>query len=547
MTRLSSSDHRIPQTRPSFLYPRIRWISALAASLLPALSLSAATIVWDGETSSDFTLNTNWSGDTMLANNVTSDIASFSSSAVAYQPMLSGDYSVRGMTMAGGTQFTGSGTLTLGSSGLTASGANTIGITQIKLGANATLSLAGGVSGSGTTLTSTIDTSGFNLNLTRTGTGALDLTSAEIRGSGGTVTFAAGSGSNQILAGGSYTFTGAVAIVQANYTFTTLANGGTASSFGAGTADVTLANSNSFMALTNIGAGGSTDRLFKAGPSGNVVISNNGTGALHFRNTGTYGSLAISFRGTFTGGVNTWAQLITGAATVSKSEASLWALTGANTYAGSTTISGGSLFVDGSIRGTSGVSVTSATLGGNGTIAPGGSGGITVAASGRISPGMPETNGGLGTLTIDSGENTAASVLSLSSGAKFVFQLGAEFTSDRVALINAATGDLVFNNNTIDFSDLTGGLLGIGSYPLFTADTAGAFSGLTTAADGTIAGGLAIGSGLNAYPGSSLQLVDQQIVLNVIPEPNTAGSLIGGALMLLGLQRFRRLAAFRGR
>ena len=78
------------------------------------------------------------------------------------------------------------------------------------------------------------------------------------------MTFNAGSGSNSITVGGANSFTSAVTISQANLNFTTLANGGTNSSFGAGTAAVTLGGQSSFMGITNIGVGGSTDRLFSA-------------------------------------------------------------------------------------------------------------------------------------------------------------------------------------------------------------------------------------------------------------------------------------------
>lgn len=212
---------------------------------------------------------------------------------------------------------------------------------------------------------------------------------------------------------------------------------------------------------------------------------------------------------------------------------------GGNSYTGQTFVNAGTLLVNnatGSGTSTNIVNVgISGTIGGTGIIAPGASNNILVAAGATIAPG----SGGLGTLTIDSLNTGATSVLSLGSGAIFRMELGAGLQADRVSLLNGTPGDFAFANNVVNFTDLTGGILAAGNYTLFSADTAGAYSGLTFSGN-TIIGGLTIGSGLASYGGSTLQIDGNNIVLAVVPEPGAFLSLLGGFGTLAGLRRFRR-------
>lgn len=206
-------------------------------------------------------------------------------------------------------------------------------------------------------------------------------------------------------------------------------------------------------------------------------------------------------------------------------------------YTGATYINEGTLLISASLNGTSNVTVSEgATLGGSGTIAPGSSGSINVLEGGIIAPGI----GGLGTLTIDSLSSGANNVLLLAPDATFVFELNAGLQSDKIALTNGSSGDIAFGGNTINFLDLSSGTLANGRYTLFTADVQDAYSGLTMDAQGFISGGLTIGSGLAAYAGSTLQVVENDIVLNVIPEPASFATLAGGVAMLLGMRRRRQ-------
>ncbi len=216
----------------------------------------------------------------------------------------------------------------------------------------------------------------------------------------------------------------------------------------------------------------------------------------------------------------------------------------ANNYTGTTSVNAGSFLVTGSISGTTAVTVApGATLGGTGTVAVAGTtsaNNIAVATGGTIAPG---TASGIGTLTFDATNTTAANltVLSLASGAQFSFKLNSGLLSDSVALTNAASGDsIAFGGNVINFLDLSSGALSAGSYTLFTSNVANGFSGLQLDGSNFITSGLSIGSGLSAYPSSTLQEVGNSIVLNLVPEPSAAASLLGGMGLLAGLGRFGR-------
>ena len=181
--------------------------------------------------------------------------------------------------------------------------------------------------------------------------------------------------------------------------------------------------------------------------------------------------------------------------------------------------------------------------GGTGQIAPGGTNAITVASGGSIAPGTS-----IGTLTINSGNSTAANILNMSSGSTFKMELGVggtfatPGTSDLLAITNSAVGDVSFNNNSINF-------LGTGSAGVFKLfdgladanETADSWTGLTLSGR-QITGGLNVinlASGLSAafFLGDGATFGEAgDIYLQVIPEPSTAAMLLGGA----GLLAFRR-------
>jgi hypothetical protein len=207
---------------------------------------------------------------------------------------------------------------------------------------------------------------------------------------------------------------------------------------------------------------------------------------------------------------------------------------GTSFAAGPTTVNGGAFLMNGThtATGTTAGNLPVATgtfglyavnnggaLGGTGTILPFDDAGATLAMiavndGGRIAPGD-----GVGTLTLD-GSATASPLLSFAAnagngGGSGSFELGPGGASDRIAIVGAQASDVTFFNNVLNFNVLSGATAG--DYTLFTADAAGAFTGLTLGGGGTITAGLSIGTGLGA--GSSLKVVGNDIVLSAVIGP----------------------------
>ena len=329
--------------------------------------------------------------------------------------------------------------------------------------------------------------------------------------------------------------TGGWAPLTANAT-TVLANTGSNSALGSGG---TITINNTTVNLTGFTAAQTTDRSWNVG-NVNAALNNSGSNTVTLsgavsNNAGANGTLALG--GTYTAGTNAISGAISnGSNTLAmkiNATGTKWAFSGLNTYTGGTTVTVGTLLADtavsstNSATGTGSVSVAvNAILGGSGQITPGTGNSISVANGGFIAPG----DGGIGTLTLN-GANTGAAVLSLASGAKLTFELNSGLQSDRIALLSGATNDIVFGgSNAINFSDLTAGSLAHGAYTLFTADVAGAYSGF---------GNLSIGTGLGAYTGSTLQVVGNNIMLNVVPEPATWGLLAFSLTTVMVLRRRR--------
>ena len=146
--------------------------------------------------------------------------------------------------------------------------------------------------------------------------------------------------------------------------------------------------------------------------AGNISVNQTGTRVLNLS-----GAANGEVTGIISGSGSNDAQLV-------KAGAGTWTLSNANTYTGTTTISGGTLLVNGDNSAATGaVSVNTGTLGGTGTVG----GAISVAATGTLAPGTS-----IGTLTAASGalfvagstfsveintDTTTADLLAVSSGA----------------------------------------------------------------------------------------------------------------------------------
>jgi autotransporter-associated beta strand protein len=130
---------------------------------------------------------------------------------------------------------------------------------------------------------------------------------------------------------------------------------------------------NSGLASLNLNGINQTAALLSGGgPAGGRVALGTGTLVLNQAATCTYGGSLV------------------GPGNLVKTNSGTIYLTGASSYTGTTTVSGGALVVNGALRNSS-LSVVGATLGGTGTI----TGPVTIKAGGMFSPGL-----GLGTLTL---------------------------------------------------------------------------------------------------------------------------------------------------
>jgi autotransporter-associated beta strand protein len=150
------------------------------------------------------------------------------------------------------------------------------------------------------------------------------------------------------------------------------------------------------------------------------------------------------------------------------------ALTGAdNNYAGTTTVSGGTLLVNGTKSGTGAVSVSAgAALGGTGTI----NGTVTAATGGRIDL----TNGSVGNLSLGSS-------LTLSGTAAIpnhlFFDLGNGAGGTDKIITTGAHAAATANGAQVHLNQLSGGSVDIGTYTLIQGGAASNFTGYTLATE----------------------------------------------------------------
>jgi fibronectin-binding autotransporter adhesin len=199
-----------------------------------------------------------------------------------------------------------------------------------------------------------------------------------------------------------------------------------------------LAGNNTYTGGTTIAAG--TLQLGEGGTNGSIVgdVVDNGTLAFDRSDVQTIGA-AISGSGGVT-------QMGSGTTT----------LTSNSSYTGATTVSGGTLLINGDQTAATGATTVQngGTLGGSGTIG----GDVTVANGGTLSPGNSP-----GTLTVNGN-------LTLNAGANVDYQLGQAGTvGGSLNDLTVVHGNLTLDG-TLNVSATPGGTFGAGVYRLFSYD-----------------------------------------------------------------------------
>jgi fibronectin-binding autotransporter adhesin len=234
-------------------------------------------------------------------------------------------------------------------------------------------------------------------------------------------------------------------------------------------------------------------------PMGGTTIA---AGTLQVGDGGTTGSLAgdVVDNGTLAFDRSdsvTFGGAISGAGSIEQSGVGTTVLTGANTYTGETTVSNGSLFVDGDQAAATGATLvaTGGTLGGTGTIG----GDVAVSSQATLSPGDPGT--APGTLTINGS-------LALDTGAVLNYRFGeAGVVGGALNDLTVVHGDLTLGG-TLDVMQTTGGTFGAGVYRVFNYDGTLTDNGMTVGdmAAGTFLVQTAIGHQVNLVNTAGLTL-----------------------------------------
>jgi fibronectin-binding autotransporter adhesin len=361
-------------------------------------------------------------------------------------------------TYTGGTTIA-QGTLQLGNGGTTGSiVGNVANNGTLSFNRNNSYSFDGTISGTGairqmgtgtTILTGTNSYQGG----TRIDAGTLQVSSdANLGAAGGGLTFnggtlnstasftsgratnLAGAGTFSTNAGTSLTLTGAVS------------GAGALRKLGAGT--LVLTANNSYAGGTTINAG--TLQIGDGGATGSVAGNILNNGALAFNRTGT-----LTLGGTIIGG-----------GSVTQSGSGTTILTGANSYAGPTSVNAGTLLVNGNQAGATGLTsvASGATLGGTGTIG----GSVTIADGGTLAAG----SNGVGALAINGN-------LALGNASLVDFQFGqANLPGGPLNDMVNVGGDLVLDG-LVNVTQTPGGSFGPGVYRMFNYSGALTDNGLS--------------------------------------------------------------------
>jgi len=495
---------------------------ALTTAVVPVNHARAQT--WTGAGADNlWSTSGNWSSavgatpTTLTFTGSTGNLSTFNDVVTSISGSLSFTNTVGGTAVA--VTLGGSGTVTLSAATPIYSVSTTANVTDeigfpLKLsGGNKTLNMG---SAHNLRLTGVISEDGTPRNLIK-------------GGQGGTLTL---SGEN--------VFTGQLQVNVGNVQTDRIENVSDPSPLGAGNLPIRLGNGATAGTLIYTGAGETSNRYIQVGggvastATGGATVTNNGSGAVVFTATSTFNSGTFNVPQTgidpavsrflTLSGTNTDLNTINGRivnnvnssagaslVALTKSGGGTWVLTAANGYSGGTTVSGGILYVNGSLANGNANSVASgATLGGTGVI------GAATTISGKLSPGF----GGIGTLSFSNGltwngGGTAGSTTD------WLFDLGAANASDLASVIGS-------------FTKGTGSVF---RFDLGNATASGTYTLASWTGSATFSAGDFSYTNLGGGSSGTFDIVGSSLVLTIVPEPTTSVGLL--ASVVAGLMAVR--------
>ncbi len=334
-----------------------------------------------------------------------------------------------------------------------------------------------------------------------------------------------------------------------NTEFTSVGNQGTRSSLGVGAASsggsINILNSTSYGLLRYVGLNNdSTTRpLNWTNTTGNFALDVTNTGSIAYLATrnmrlGTGGACTFFLQGSNTG-TNTLAQGINddnGSTTLVKEGTGRWILTGANTYSGPTTISGGILSVssDGNLGNDPGSATPNSLTIDEGTLSA--SAGFTLNANRGIAVGPTGTNtlganaSGIGTIDVASGQTlTYGGIIANNTSTNFGGLVKTSGGTLTLSGVNTYNGDTTISNGVLALS----GSGSIASSTNLFINAGGTFDVSGVGGGYTLAGGqvLCASNGATATINGSLNLGPAGLVIGYATGTPTI-NVTGGALTL---------------
>jgi autotransporter-associated beta strand protein len=503
---------------------------------------------WTGATNGNWNLSTpgNWTP----VNYANGDDAIFNDSASTFNVVLDNvdgpltpnsvtfNNNSNNYTLSGPGTITGAAPVTMnGTAMVTISNANSYsGATQINAGVisvnaannigdgSATNSL--GLAGGGVLQsTGTFDLGALRTVTLGSGGGGLDVTGSNVLTVSGKVT--GGDPADNLTINPTVTSTGTVLLTNTTNDY------GTATVVAHGT--LQLGNDGVIPSTSNltINGPGTLDMNGKsnavAGFSGSGTVTNTAPTTASTLTVGT-NNITASFSGGIQDGVGTVAFTKVGTGTQT--------LSGSSTFSGATTVSGGTLVVSGSISGTANVDVKSgATLAGSGSITTGTSAGVVLEAGSFLAPTAASTL----TLSVaGNGKVDISAAVGATNSQSLLFTLDPlnTNTSSQVAVTNGsvgATNALEIGTGVLEFDDFQFTFANpVQSNPNGQTYVLFASNGPITESLGANVNG-----SFNGVP-ANIAISGNDIILQVVPEPNSLSMLAGSVGLALGLQRFRR-------